>query len=242
MILIDAVSPLLLRRLRPGEVRKHGDVPHAGSTPRTPFGVAAPSSGDAGDMLKHSASWESDAELVRATLAGNGAATERFVGRLICVRRILAAQNARMGGALDPAELDDLAQDTLLLIWRKLDQFVGHSSLETWAYGIASFEMMNAVRRKRREPVLSEVAEEFAEPGPAPALSPALEYEHLERELARLDPLQARVIRLKHFEGRTFDEIARIMSLSINTTKTLHYRGIKRLQVLLSSLEGERRS
>lgn len=193
-------------------------------------------------MLKDPASWESDAELVRATLAGNPLATDRFVGRLICVRRILAAQNTRFGGALDRTELDDLAQDTLLLIWRKLDQFVGHSSLETWAYGIASFEMMNAVRRKRREPLATELLEELPEPGPALALSPALEYEHLERELARLDPLQARVIRLKHFEGRTFDEIARIMSLSTNSAKTLHYRGIKRLQVLLSSLEGERRS
>jgi RNA polymerase sigma factor (sigma-70 family) len=52
----------------------------------------------------------------------------------------------------------------------------------------------------------------------------------LHEALARLDPLEADVIRMKHFEDLTFETIGARRAISVNTVKTRYYRGIRHLQ------------
>jgi len=51
--------------------------------------------------------------------------------------------------------------------------------------------------------------------------------------LRRIGREEAQVIRLKHFEGRTFIEIGRSLGISPNTAKARYYRGINELRPLL---------
>src|SRR6185437_16525209 len=48
----------------------------------------------------------------------------------------------------DAAGADDLAQETFLLAWRKLDQFRGDARFSTWLYRIAYTCFLQACRKK----------------------------------------------------------------------------------------------
>ena len=57
--------------------------------------------------------------------------------------------------------------------------------------------------------------------------------ELIARAVMKLAPQGQQVIRME-LEGKTFDEIAKALALSVNTVKTVHYRMLKRLAELLS--------
>lgn len=178
-----------------------------------------------------------DWKLVRAALRGDTAAVEQLVERLRCVPRILAAINRRHGGVLDGHDLADLAQDTVVLVWRKLSIFEQGGELDTWAYGIAMREFMNALRRKLR-PLGRSDAREAGENGEIAARPEPDPLEHAEIEtcLAELDADEQRIIRLKHEDGLTFEEIGVRLGIPANTAKTRHYRGLRTLEARLTAL------
>lgn len=195
--------------------------------------------GEPHGMLRPPEDHRADLDLVRGTLAGEPAHVERFVLRMHCVPSILASQNSRLGRALTTVEIQDLAQDALLTIWKKLDTFAGLSGLETWVYRICCLELLNAIRRQRRRGRAAKLDEELPA-APAVAHAPnLLEYEHVHRGLERIEPEAADVIRLRHFQELSFDEIAARLSIPVNTSKTRYYRGLRKLQEMLRSSEEE---
>ena len=147
---------------------------------------------------------ESDLRLVRRVLAGDAQALDELVERLKCVPRILAAHNARGGRPLDDQDLADLAQDTLVLAWRKLGEFEGRSELTGWVYRICVLQFLNAARRKRRR---RDLRVERLHEGAQPAQDHG-EYEDLYLGLERVHEEDAEVIRLKHFEDLSFEAVA----------------------------------
>jgi len=171
-----------------------------------------------------------DLALVRAVIAGEERASEALLERLRCLSRFLAALNQRSGGPFDSHALSDLVQDTLVVVWRKLDRFHGPDGLESWVLRIARFEFQNALRklsRRGRESLSIESAEQV-EGGADPAQA-VVDGQSLAQVLADLEPVMEQTIRLKHFAGLTFEEIGARMACSSNTAKTRYYRGLARL-------------
>ena len=170
-----------------------------------------------------------DLVLTRAALAGDEVALACLVRRLACLPRILEALSARLGRPLDEQELEDRGQETLIVAWRKLASFSGEARLETWSYGLARLELMNAIRRKRRRP---DYRTESTGHEPADVDEPPAEphdRDVLLAEVARLVPAEGEIVRLKHFEDLTFDEIAARLAITLSTAKTRYYRGVARL-------------
>src|SRR5262245_38728273 len=95
---------------------------------------------------------------------------------------------------------------------------------------------MNAVRKRQRRGETSTAQDPGAPPDPP---SSALEYENLYRGLEALDGEEGRVIRMKHFDDLTFQEIGTRLRLSSNTAKTIYYRGMRRLGEHLRRGSGE---
>jgi RNA polymerase sigma-70 factor (ECF subfamily) len=174
----------------------------------------------------------SEGQLVRATLAGDAPSAELFVARMRCVPRILAALNSRHGRPLDDEMLADLAQDTVVIVWRKLSEFREPGPLEAWVYGIAHLEFRNACRRrarsrKRQEPFSSATAEAVSKVDSESDEGP---WDDIEMALSRLDPEDSSVISLRHHEGLSFDAIGARLGIPMNTAKTRYHRGLKRLR------------
>src|SRR5882672_3318000 len=183
---------------------------------RQPVATVAPSG--AGDL-----------DLVRLALAARPLEQSRLIERMMCVPSILNALNARMGWPLSEDELADTAQNTATLVWRKLPTFNGTSLLETWFYGIARFEMLNALRHKRLR-TTDEIVDETSSEREA---GPDVDVERIRAALDRLEAEQAQVVRLHHFDELTLDQCAAHLGLSLSATKRRYYRAVERLHTYL---------
>lgn len=183
-----------------------------------------------GGAVPHAA----DLELVRRVLRGEPAAEGAFLARMTCARRFLAYKNASFGAPLGGHELEDTLQSVLLAVWRKLGEYSGAGTLEAWVYRFVYLELVSRVHALDRRPAdlhaLSQEAEPVAE---ARAVPDPLECERLYRGLERLEPLAAEIIRLKHLEACTFEELSARLAIPVNTAKTRYYRGMEKLRQLL---------
>ena len=177
---------------------------------------------------------------MQRALEGDARAVQAVVERLRCVPRLIALRNLRLGEPFEQGELEDIAQEVMIAVWSKLDQFQGRSSLDGWIYRFAQLELVYSLRRKDMRPErLADLGRGVSSQGPG-ALEPD-EAETLYPALEELDVLQADVIRLKHFEDLTFSEIATRLGLSSNTAKTRYYRGLQRLRGILRRLRPGKR-
>ncbi len=147
---------------------------------------------------------------------------------------MVAFQNKRLGGSLDAGELEDLVQETLTQIWRKLPDYAGDGALESWVFRFVYFEVLARLRQLRRVPQLLDEVDDPPEPEAAEAPG-AFEYERLHLALERLDAEAARIIRLKHYDELTFEDIGARLGVPTNTAKTRYYRGLAKLRGLLEA-------
>lgn len=174
-----------------------------------------------------------DARLVQRALDGNANALAELAERLRYVPRCLAVINGRRGGFLSSHDLEDLAQDVVVIVWRKLRTFVGQATLEMWVQKVSYLEFLNYIRGKGRRAAHSESSDPELVAAPASGGITPEEYERLEVVLEELGPPEADVIRLKHFEQLTFREIGEALEVSENTAKSQYYRGIEHLKRVL---------
>ena len=185
------------------------------------------------DMFRGCEGRPLDLDLVRRARGREAGAAEKLLERLRCLARFLSVTNVSWGRPFDAHELADLSQDTVLVIWRKLDQFTGPAGLERWALQVARYEFHNAVRRKARRTegvVPLEGHESLSTDDPAER---ALGQIQVEQAIAELEPKVAETIRLRHYGGLTFEEIGRRMGCSTNTAKTRYYRSLVHLAEFL---------
>ena len=173
-----------------------------------------------------------DLEFVARLLRREPAALEEMGRRLACLMAMLRYQSRRLGAPLSEHELEEVAQDTVVALWSKLASYKGRASLETWAFRFATLELLKAIQRHARRPAaplpldaeLDPAAE--VEPEAEPKLGPA----ELLAGLESLEPATARVIRRRHHDEASFDDIAAAEGLPLNTVKARYYRGLARLR------------
>lgn len=125
----------------------------------------------------------------------------------------------------DDAASDDVLQEVLFLIYRKLDWLREPKVFEAWAYRIASRE---AFRRLRKQRALSEVAieEDFTDFAP-----PDHELlDALPKHLDELSPASRAVVTLHYLQSMTLQEVADILGIALGTAKSRLAYGLRRLR------------
>jgi RNA polymerase sigma-70 factor (ECF subfamily) len=123
---------------------------------------------------------------------------------------------------------DDLAQETFLKAWQRLESFRGDSQFSTWLFGIAFNEFRSACR-KRKELAWEEIADQPIPPDPA-ALNPSALKLDLAEALQSLAPAEAAAILLCCQNGLSHDEAARVLKCPLGTVKTNILRGKEKLR------------
>ena len=133
----------------------------------------------------------------------------------------------------DATTAEDLAQETLLTVWRKAQLYSDEKgSATTWIFTIARNLRIDRLRREVSWQPLPEDRDEEASEGPSP------EEEVTERErrdkvravLATLPPDQSEVVTLSYVEGLSHSEIADRLGLPLGTVKSrmrLAYQKVK---------------
>lgn len=184
-------------------------------------------------MLRDRVDGHDDLRLVQSALAGDRASMDEVMRRLACVPLILRVRNEKLGRPLDADLLQDVAQDTLVAVWTRLSAFGGASSLEAWVYRFCVHKHLTRIRDRGRRGRIESVESPLLEQAEATEREAAPDEELLHRSLDELDADRARIVRLKHFEGLTFEQIAARLSISPNTAKTQYYRALRVLREYL---------
>lgn len=185
-------------------------------------------------MLRDGGDHDEDLRLVSATLSGDKAAREELLRRLACVPLILRVRNQRLGRPLDADMLQDVVQDTLIAVWTRLSTFGGASSLEAWVYRFCVHKHLTRIRDHGRRVRIEAVESPLLDSAAARAVEPTADEELVHRSLDDLDADRARIVRLKHFEDLTFEQIAERLDISPNTAKTHYYRALRVLRDFFS--------
>ncbi len=178
----------------------------------------------------------SDLALVKLCLGGNDAAWRELVSlHGPAAYRAIARTLARAGRS-GVEEADEVYQALLVALFdekgRRLATYAGTSSLRGWLAAVASRHALDHLRKLkvRRTVPLTDVAtpDEGEEPIPTVAA------EEIERAIEQLDPLDATVIRLFHFEGLSYSAISKMVGVAINTLCPRITRARARLRKLLA--------
>lgn len=131
----------------------------------------------------------------------------------------------------DDARADDLAQETFLLAWRKLDQFRGEARFSTWLHRIAYSCFLQA-RRKR-----SAAADDVDGDAPNLPISPRNAADlrlDVERAMRRLSATEQEVLLHVVQLGLSHEEAAYVLAMPLGTVKSHMNRGKARLRALLA--------
>jgi RNA polymerase sigma-70 factor (ECF subfamily) len=190
----------------------------------------------AGSSASTEAKRQTDLRLARDTLSGRQDACRRFAERMTCVRRMVALNNAKVGHPLQADEQEDVAQETLVAVLRKLGRYDGTATLETWVARFCFLEFMRYLRDRRLLPRVTREGVEGTELEPqAAAVGSLLDFEQVLQRLDDLDEDLSKVVWLKSSEGLTFEEVGARLGISPNTAKTRYYRGMTTLRRQFSS-------
>ncbi len=162
---------------------------------------------------------EEDAVLVRACLDRDASAfnilLDRYKDRIFTfILRLVR----------NPADAEDLAQDTFIKAFRKLASYDTSRPMLTWLFRIAHNTVIDFKRKQRGKVVSLDADEEpmqIREPGPSleEAAVSRHEGELVDRMLAALPDAYRETLILRHKEGMDVAEIARALEVPVGTIK-----------------------
>lgn len=150
----------------------------------------------------------------------------------------------RMTGNEQDAE--DVVQETFLRAHRSLDKFEQRSSVATWLHRIATNCSLDLLRQRQRhekdrasdDPEGNPAVEKVAGTDPLPdrLVLNAETQKRIEAAMARLSPSERTAFVLRHFEGKTIEEIAPTLGLRQGAVKNTIFRAVAKLRRELVSL------
>ena len=137
----------------------------------------------------------------------------------------------------DPEDARDAAQESLVKLVRRLDQFRGQSAFTTWLHRLVVNTCKDVAQERfaRRTEPLVEDRRVASDADPVRELTASETRRELRRCLAELPPAQAQVVGLKDAFDVPFDEIAAATGLPVGTAKCYAHRGRNGLRDRLSA-------
>ena len=163
----------------------------------------------------------SDAAIVRDCLAGTPGAWDAFVSRFAGLfRHVVDRTCSQRRLELSAADRDDVVAEILVELLKG-----DAAALRAWAGRASLASYLTVVARRTAVRMTAHAA--ASAPRPAEPVQPAAreraderhhaDREEVERLIARLDPAEARLIRLHHLEGRSYGEISRLTGLPLGS-------------------------
>jgi len=132
--------------------------------------------------------------------------------------------------------VEEIINDTLVVVWQKAADFRGDSRVSTWIIGIAYRRGLKSLRAERRadESMQMPLPRELCTNDENAAHAEAEDW--LGRALSQLPTEQRAVLELTYYLGYSCEEIAAIMECPVNTVKTRMFHARQKLRVSLPVL------
>jgi RNA polymerase sigma-70 factor (ECF subfamily) len=134
-----------------------------------------------------------------------------------------------------PQLIEEVLDDTLMIVWDRPHAYNGASKVSTWIFAIAYRKGLKALRRCD-EPVDDPERETrpSGEDGPEALLSRRQTREALLRAMTELPVEQRAVVELCYFHDMGYREIAQVMDCPVDTVKTRMFHARRRLKTKLA--------
>ena len=134
-----------------------------------------------------------------------------------------------------PHLVEEVLNDTMLVVWTRADSYNGASKVSTWIFAIAYRKAMAALRGLD-EPMEDQHAETRQSPdlGPEDQVGRRQVEEALSRAMGELSADHRSVVDLTYFHEMGYREIADIMGCPVGTVKTRMHHARQRLKNALA--------
>ena len=158
--------------------------------------------------------------------------------------------NTVLGFLHSPEDAEDVAQEVFIEVFNAIGKFRGEAKLSTWIYRIAVNKSLEYIRKQKRQKRfafftnifdLSESKKlqvtDFEHPG--------VKLEHKENAkvllaaIGRLPENQKIAFTLHKVEGLSYQEVCKVMQLSLSSVESLMFRAKKNLEKMLSNFYKE---
>jgi len=170
-----------------------------------------------------------ETELLARVAAGESEAFRGLVDRHLPTVLAIARRMLR-----DDAEAEDVAQDTMLRLWRNAAGLeLGPHGVRPWLRRVASNLCIDRVRARRNTTVVEEVPEESAPPSQVRHLAERELGARVDAALQALPERQRLAITLFHYEGMSQIEVGGVLGISDEAVESLLARARRTLKVAL---------
>ncbi|WP_090693085.1 RNA polymerase sigma factor [Paraburkholderia phenazinium] len=131
--------------------------------------------------------------------------------------------------------IEEVINDTFLIVWQKASEFRGQARVSTWLMGIAYRVTLKALRQGglSHEPLHGEHDERASEPFADHELA-----DWVAKGLMRLSPEHRLVLELAYVMGHSLEEIAEITTAPVSTVKARMFHARVKLRNVMPGLAG----
>ena len=169
-----------------------------------------------------------ESELVKACLTADSRAQQALYQKYAPVMYVICL---RYCGTPDNAK--DMLQESFIKLFESLKNFRFQGSFEGWARRIAVTTCLDFIKKLKQEPYTDEL-EQHAHIGGDETVFPMLAMKDLMAMLQTLPVGYRTVFNLYAIEGYNHGQIAELMGISENTSKTQLFKARKMLQIKLA--------
>jgi len=153
----------------------------------------------------------------------------------LLLRRVQPALLRYLRGIVGPDDADDLVQDVLVLVFRKLRWLHAPELFRPWAFRIASRTAFRHLkRRNRRPPHLDDEALDAMAGEVTPSSRDSQEVLEALLGADEVSPASRAVLLLHYREEMTLPEVAAVLELPIGTIRSRLAYGLNTLRKLLA--------
>lgn len=150
----------------------------------------------------------------------------------------------------------DLSQDIWVKVYRNLSDFQGRAAVFTWIYRIAVNHILNYLKKEKRQrwrqildlnlkeaftadETLSRLTTREHSPDPAELLQKKEREQIVWQQILRLPEKQRVPLVLYRYDGLSYQEIARVLGISLSSVESRIHRAKKNLQKWLEPYVGK---
>lgn len=171
---------------------------------------------------------EKEFELVKNFIEGD----ESAFNKLIRYYQKLIYWHARrmIGNHLDA---DEVTQQVIIVIYRKINTFKFNSTLKTWIYKITQTRCLNMIKKQKLRKIFNfdeiNIKELNSNEDIILNYDDKEKIERLHKALSKLPIKQKEVFVFRHFDGLTYEEISEITDKSVGGLKANYFYASKKI-------------
>ncbi|MEY2902046.1 MAG: hypothetical protein RLY89_1152 [Bacteroidota bacterium] len=139
---------------------------------------------------------------------------------------------------IDHADADDVLQNTLIKIWKGLENFREESQLFTWLYRIATNETLSFLAQQQRKATqsLDEMTESLANKVKADIHFNANQLEwRLQLAIQELPEKQRVVFHLRYYDAMPYEEMSKVLDTSEGALKASYHHAAKKIEAFIKN-------